>query len=220
MYHPLMPSPKFLNTEVATQFVQSCLFVPTIPAKITMFVASIIARNIPLIPPLHKILYLPSSLVFSVTGIQAPECEKKLRRIGCMAPVAGIALATFAAHISYLSFSSAAIKGVIFGVHSAAMMMFTVSPASWSGLITLRSCLHGLLIDPSKYNIESTELRKINQTTENITALTFAISAIALSVICANPILANAIAYPIATNVAIASTRFLMSRAQKIAVLE
>lgn len=215
-----MPSPKFLKTEVATQFVQSCLLVPSIPAKITMFVASVIAHNIPLIPPLHQVLYLPSSLVYSITGIQAPECEKKLRRIGWIAPVAGIALATFAAHISYLSVSSALMKGVIYGVHSVAIMMFTVSPASWSGLITLRSCLHDLFLDPSKYNIESTELRKINQTTENITALTFAISSIALSVICGNPILANAIAYPIATIVAIASTRFLMNRAQKIAVSE
>ena len=209
MRHPLLPSLQFSRLEFISKVTQSWLLAPSIPAKISLFLANIISQNIVLVPPIHNILWIPSMLIYSITGDSSSEVESKLNKIKWIAPVASIALTTLIAHVSYLSVSSAIMKGSITGVHSIAMMMFTVSPASWAGLITLKSCLWQLPHAGQTDNFDVNVLHRIRGITKNIEALTFAVSSIALTVLTANPIIANAIAYPTASLVSAVASRLI-----------
>lgn len=211
MSNPLLSSVEFNKIQVATQLIQSCLVVPSISAKITIFVTSVFARSIPTIPPLNQMFFLPSSAVYSLIG----NSEKNYSRFSWLAPLTSIPLVTYAAHISYLSASSAIAKGIVYGVHSTALMVFTLSPDSWSGLITLRSSIHAIIIDPSKYNISAGERAKLNKQAETVQSVTFAVSAIAINVITGNPIIANAVAYSLASIAAVVSVRLFLDRSAK-----
>lgn len=213
---PLLPSPQFRKMEVVTQLIHSCLAVPSISGKITMFLTSGLGRGFPLVPPLQNMLYLPSTAVNLLIG----NSEKNYRRFSWLAPLTSIPLVTYAAHISYLSAYSAIAKGIVLGVHCTAMMVFTIAPASWSGIISLRGSIHALIIDPSKYNISAEELAKFKMQVEKVQSVTFAVSSIAINVITGNPIIANAVAYPLAAIAAAASARFFLDRSVQAAVAQ
>lgn len=215
MENASLPSRQFLFTELATQFVQSCLSVPSMHGKLSMYVTSVLGRNILNVPPLNFLFISHHSYAYPLMDMQSSDFETKFNKIASFAHLASIPFITYAAHIHYLSASSAIAKGIVYGVHCTAMMILTLAPGCWSNTMTLRSYID-LSFDPSKSDLSEEGRTIINQKAERVQSIALAVSAIAINIVTGNPIMANAVAYPLATIVGVAAAHFFHNRSQQV----
>lgn len=207
MTYSLWPSNRVYIYQSAVEVAQAADFADSTASLtngLVFFLSAKVASFVTLIPPIAYLPFLPSRLVYKLFG----DDENTFHKISWIAPVLGITVASLAAYKFYAMSSSPAVKRFICGIHSTAMMFFAYAPPSASGLglITLKNSFKSLIFDANRFiHLEQEQLSLIEKRAEITASLAFLISSISLTVILKNPIVANTVAYPLASFVKIAA---------------
>ncbi len=210
---PLLPLQNFSKIQDYTQLAQTIFAAPTWGSRIVFALSSKFSEILPFLDPITTLFYIPSALVYKASENQNGSANQKFfKKISWIAPVSGILIYSLAAYKLYALPSSFLIKGAITGIHSTAMLFFSYAPSSASmlGLISLKTDLKNRVIDPSRFqNLARDRLQQIKDHAELTACVIFAISNIAITCLSQNPILGNAVAYPLAAITKVATMRLL-----------
>jgi hypothetical protein len=212
MSHPLLPSNKFLTTQTYQEIIQTACVAPSFTGGIAFYLSQQVTKLITSVAPLNFFHFLPSMLVYGVSGNN----QTLFQKISWIAPVSGIVTVTWAAYELYALSTSCLVNGAICGIHGLAMMFFSYAPGSAGalGLITLKGNIKDLLLNPEKFQHLSYQKRSsMDSKAETAASAAFLASSISLTILLQNPILANGIAYPLAAVTKIATMRLLQELA-------
>ncbi|MEI8300809.1 MAG: hypothetical protein WCG10_04255 [Chlamydiota bacterium] len=211
--HPLLPSQKFLTTQNYTQLAQTIFAAPTWGSRIVFALSSKFSEHLCLLRPVVHLISFSSTLVHRASlNADGSTNVITLKKISWIAPVSGIVISSLAAYKLYVLPSSFLIKGAIAGIHSSCMLLFSYAPNSTRAfsLISLKTDLKDRILDTHKFQqLGQARLKQINDNAELTASTIFAVSNIAITCLSQNPILGNAIAYPLAAITKIATMRLL-----------
>lgn len=161
-----------------------------------------------------NLLNLPSKIVYENAGNHG----KNFRKIYWLAPIVGIAASSLAAYNLYNRPYFSLVKGGICGAYSVAMNHFSDLPLKVMeekevNVFTLRDCLSASITDPERFKSLNVEkVRSIEKTANIAASVVLAVSGVAATVFFLNPILGDAVAYPLAAVTRVAVEHFLKVR--------
>lgn len=204
--HPLLLCERFRFTQRVQEVVQTVCLVKSFTEGLTFYLSQKVAQFIVSFQPFAMIPFWTSALIYKVSE----DNESLLRKICWIAPVTGIAISSLAAYKLYAVSTTFLVKGAITGVHSFAMTMFGYSPfsAGFLGLISLTDVAKTWFLNPNRFgSIGQKSL--ISSRSETVAALAFFVASISLTIILKNPILANTVAYTLASLTKVAVMRTL-----------
>lgn len=218
----IFPSSEFLKAELFSGIVQSIVGASSIKEKAILYlgryVGTVVGFSAATFDPVFLITgtpanHLPSLITHKIATVTGYNGNYGIRNISLVVLTASIGLWTLSAYISYQSATSLLVKGFIAGTHSIAMMFFSYlsNSAPSLGLLSLRTSLKELVVDSERF-IERDSLSRlidIAEKAETVSSVAFFVSSIAFTVLLQNPILANAIAYPITAITNILAQRIL-----------
>ncbi len=142
-----------------------------------------------------KVLELPSYIYNTISNSLPTSAQKICSKVKILVPIVGIAASTAIASYGYNAVSMWAIKGIIAGVHSIAVGLFSTVSAK-ATIISLRNCVS---------NSTSTSVDIFSNTV-------FITTSLSLTILTLNPILALTVASPVSAVVRVANDYFTADR--------
>ncbi len=148
-----------------------------------------------LMSPLALIIYVPD-MIYSL--IRGEEKEGKDLKIRWLFPLCGMAAMSALAHLSFTRLTSNILKGIVTGIHAVAVG--TIANGAMFGGFSLKGALITGFLDRKKFveKFDYKTMRITENTADDVTAIAFLTANLALTYLTRNPILADAISYPIA----------------------
>lgn len=198
--HPVFPSSLFRSYQNTLQLVQMAYVANSFTQGLAFFASQTFAQVICYNRPVIDLAFLPSSLVDKLSRNN----QETHRKISWLAPVLGITVSTLAAYKFYAMSTSFLVNGLICGAHHTAMTLFSYKfPGN----------LNQVFIDSTDFaSLDLKHTSQINSNSEKLASIVFLISSISLTLLLHNPILANAIAYPLLSITKVAAINLMIRR--------
>jgi hypothetical protein len=142
--------------------------------------------------------------------------KENLKKTHLFFPVVIITLATLGAQRFYVNASHLAIKGLVCGLHSAAIRSFTCERSLVSGLylISMRDCLKSLRNEEKWRSLSTEQQKNIKERSQLIGAIACGAIAIAGTFYLRNPIQTNTLAFTLGALVQGVAIRVIVNRAE------
>jgi hypothetical protein len=208
----LMPSQNFLSTQNYTELAQTIFAAPSWGPRIVFALSSKAASKLFTLSSISHLFFIPSNLMYKASKNPNGTTDTVfLKKHSWIAPVAGMLIYSLIAYKLYALPSSFLVKGAIAGIHSAALLVLSCSPFhQHSRIISLTSDLKNRAIFcVDSHGLSEEVIKNLHHRSELVACAVFAVSNIAITCLSQNPILGNAIAYPLAAITKVATTRLL-----------
>jgi len=231
MSYPLSFSKEFRGTiilDIIGQAVQS-------PSRLPFAISGILSQAIASMKPFPAPLLLPSKLVYKLANCHSTQIrlvqdaalarqaaqasQAQAKKLAWIAPALGISAVTLLGRVAYDFMPNSLLKGLIYGVHTAAIGMLTnVVRCDWPQTITLRSVFDIHLNIPHVFENLSKNGQKVTwERSELLASAAFITTSFALSFFGGfHVITANVAAHVTAAAIKSISPYFLATIAQKI----